>query len=184
MSHLQKQALEFATNAHSGQSRSDGRPFIWHPIEVASMVKAHGYSSDEVVCAAYLHDTIEDTEVTYEDIHKAFGRKIADIVLELTNPMGDNEGERHERNLANAKHIRDGQLIESLIIKCADRACNLRDISYMRTPAWFKSFTSRTKEYLIPALDSRGAAYNCSNIYATLVHQVNFNTEIISYLDK
>ena len=73
-------ATEFATRAHEGQVRKGTkRPYIVHPVEVADIVSTMT-QDEEIISAAVLHDTIEDTDVTYEDIKAEFGEKIAEIV--------------------------------------------------------------------------------------------------------
>jgi len=177
---VQKQALEYATAAHKGQFRSNGRTeFIWHPIQVACLVKSYGYTSDEVVAGAYLHDTVEDTEETYERIHFSFGQKISDIVQECSNPVPDDCEDRHYKNSTNAAHLAAALNRETLLIKCCDRIANLRDISFIHNKSWFKSFTARTEEYLLPVL--KKALYG-EPMLDDLIVQVEFNKEVIKHL--
>src|SRR3989475_13224310 len=81
-------ALAFAAHKHRDQRRKDAEssPYINHPIALANVLANEGHIDDEVVlCAALLHDTIEDTETTPEELREAFGDEIADIVLEVTD---------------------------------------------------------------------------------------------------
>ena len=82
-----KQALQYATQAHAGQTRSGGDPYISHPVRVANTVAANKKSKkiDALISAAYLHDTIEDTDTTHEDLEKMFGGLVASLVQELTS---------------------------------------------------------------------------------------------------
>lgn len=83
----EKQALHFAAQAHAsiGQKRKyTGQPYIEHPVAVARILKAHGYSGD-VVCAALLHDVVEDTPVSIEEIHRRFGPEIGTLVAAVTD---------------------------------------------------------------------------------------------------
>ena len=81
-----EKAKEYATRMHKGQYRKDGKDYIVHPINVANYVRQFKESSelDMLIEAAYLHDTIEDTNATYYDIVHEFGPGVASIVLELT----------------------------------------------------------------------------------------------------
>lgn len=80
-------ALRYAAKAHSGQKRRSGAPYIQHPIEVARFVKQFKSSNnlDALIQAAYLHDTVEDTDTTHEDLVKQFGGLVADMVKQLTS---------------------------------------------------------------------------------------------------
>jgi len=80
-------ALKYAVKAHEGQFRSDGTPYVKHPERVAAFVKnfKKSHNLDALISAAYLHDTIEDTDTTHEDLEKMFGGLIASMVKELTS---------------------------------------------------------------------------------------------------
>src|SRR5699024_12152702 len=82
--HLLKKAKLFAEKAHDGQLRKNGNvPYITHPIRVAEKLKLVG-ASEELICAGYLHDTVEDTSVEIVDIQKTFGTRVADLVAAHT----------------------------------------------------------------------------------------------------
>ena len=82
----EERAIRFATIAHEGQTRKwSDLPYITHPIAVSEAVKAHDLSEDAVI-AAILHDTVEDTDVTMEDIQRIFGDNVAEYVWYLTKP--------------------------------------------------------------------------------------------------
>lgn len=81
---LVEKALEVATRAHKGQKDKAGMDYITHPIAVASMVEG-----DEEKCAAYLHDVLEDTDVTEEELRKEFGDVITNAVVALTRKEGE-----------------------------------------------------------------------------------------------
>ena len=78
-----ERAIRFAVDAHAGQARKDGSPFILHPLEDAAIVSTLTYDP-EVLAAAVLHDTVEDTETTEEDILRAFGPRVAALVQHET----------------------------------------------------------------------------------------------------
>lgn len=79
-------ALEFATRKHEGQKRFDGSDYIIHPIRVAKLVQKYktSHKIDELIAAAYLHDTLEDTDTTYYELCDTFGILVASLVKELT----------------------------------------------------------------------------------------------------
>lgn len=124
-------AYEYSRNAHGDQKRKDGSPFITHPIAAAEITADMGLDEDAVI-ACLLHDTIEDTNVTYEDIAKKFGVTVADIVegvTKLTRVVYTSKEEEQVENLrkmlmAMAKDIR------VILIKIADRLHNLRTLNY------------------------------------------------------
>ena len=92
-----KHALVFATAAHSGQKRKyAGDDYIVHPMAVAELVSLNGGDEDQII-AAYLHDTIEDTDVTYEDVYQTFGADVAALVWELTDRFTHEEYPNHNR---------------------------------------------------------------------------------------
>ncbi|MDE7122583.1 MAG: HD domain-containing protein [Oscillospiraceae bacterium] len=76
-------AYSFAEEAHKGQFRSSGQPYIIHPVAVADILLDLGMDTD-TICAALLHDVVEDTPVTYEQVKKLFGRDVADLVDGVT----------------------------------------------------------------------------------------------------
>lgn len=80
------QALKFASFKHSAQRRKNGDiPYINHPIEVASILASVGITDYNILSAAILHDTVEDTETTAEQLQKTFGSKIKDIVIQCSD---------------------------------------------------------------------------------------------------
>jgi (p)ppGpp synthase/HD superfamily hydrolase len=123
--------LKFAEKAHEGQVRKYGnRPYILHPIEV--MVKVSNYLDDVdgALSAALLHDTIEDCNITKEQLEEKFGKNVAAIVMELTQPdklspeiKALPRKQRHQLLLEKLKKVS----YQAKIIKMADRLCNLLD---------------------------------------------------------
>ncbi|NRD80225.1 bifunctional (p)ppGpp synthetase/guanosine-3',5'-bis(diphosphate) 3'-pyrophosphohydrolase [Bacillus sp. BRMEA1] len=94
-----EKALEFAAKAHEGQVRkTNNTPMITHPIQVAEILKANGFA-DEVVAAGYLHDTVEDTDVTLEDIRHEFGSEVARIVAGNTEDKTKSWEERKQHTI-------------------------------------------------------------------------------------
>jgi guanosine-3',5'-bis(diphosphate) 3'-pyrophosphohydrolase len=96
---LLQKALRYATKAHEGQFRkTKGIPMITHPIRVAEILKDAGFS-EEVIAAGYLHDTVEDTTVTIEDIEMEFGSKVASIVAGNTEDKTKSWEERKQHTI-------------------------------------------------------------------------------------
>ena len=129
------QALAFAAHKHRDQRRKDAgaSPYINHPIALADILVNEGGVTDHVVlCAAILHDTIEDTETTYEELVSAFGREIADVVAEVTD---DKSLDKAERKLLQIKHAAHASP-RAKLVKLADKTCNLRDIATAPPADW------------------------------------------------
>lgn len=125
---LVSRALAFATQAHAsvGQTRKyTGEPYINHPIEVMGIVKATAHHDDVMLAAALLHDTIEDTPVSYEHVLAAFGTEVADMVMDLTDQCPD--GNRAARKAAEA--LRLGTIpSRAQTVKLADLISNTASI--------------------------------------------------------
>lgn len=120
-------ALEFAARKHRDQRRKDviASPYINHPIALANVLSNEGGVSDvNVLCAALLHDTVEDTETTAAELTEIFGKTISDIVLEVTDDKSLSKEERKRAQIEHAAHISD----QAKLVKLADKISNLRDI--------------------------------------------------------
>src|SRR5690625_188415 len=121
---MKHQAREFATKAHQGQSRkSSNAPYITHPIRVAERLEQEGFSN-ELVCAAYLHDVVEDTPYEIEDIEEIFGEKIAHLVTAHTEDKTKSWTERKQHTIETVGEAE--KEIKYLIV--ADRLDNLLDM--------------------------------------------------------
>jgi guanosine-3',5'-bis(diphosphate) 3'-pyrophosphohydrolase len=136
-------ALTFAAHKHRDQRRKDAQasPYINHPIALADvLVNEAGVSDVKVLCAALLHDTIEDTETTPEELEREFGREIAEIVMELTDNKMLKKRTRKRMQIAHAASASR----EAKLVKLADKICNLRDVT-ARPPANWD--LARRREY-------------------------------------
>jgi len=136
-------ALAFAAHKHRDQRRKDpeASPYINHPIALADvLVNEGGVTEVEVLCAALLHDTVEDTATTQEELVDAFGSRIARIVAEVTDDKRLDKAERKRLQIEHAPHISH----EAKLVKLADKLCNLRDVAE-RPPA--KWDLARRREY-------------------------------------
>ena len=136
-------ALAFAAHKHRDQRRKDAgaSPYINHPIALADvLVNEGGVTEVEVLCAALLHDTVEDTATTHEELVDAFGSRIARIVAEVTDDKNLPKAERKRLQVERAASISH----EAKLVKLADKICNLRDVA-VRPPAQWD--LERRREY-------------------------------------
>lgn len=125
-------ALTFASEKHQHQRRKDAeaRPYINHPIAVATILANEGgITSPEILAAAILHDTIEDTETCREELAGLFGEKIAAIVTEVTDDKSLPKIERKQLQIAHGPTLSDE-------VKLADKISNLRDIAASPPANW------------------------------------------------
>ncbi len=136
-------ALAFAAHKHRDQRRKDAEasPYINHPIALANLLVNEGGVTDvEVLCAALLHDTVEDTATTPEELADAFGARVAGIVAEVTDDQRLPKAERKRLQIEHAA----GLTPEAKLVKLADKICNLRDVA-TRPPAHWD--LARRREY-------------------------------------
>lgn len=128
-------AAAFAAHKHRDQRRKDAAasPYINHPLALADVLANEGGIEDvDVLCAALLHDTIEDTETTAEELQREFGSKITGIVLEVTDDKSLPKAERKRLQIEHARHASH----EARLVKLADKVCNLRDILASPPAEW------------------------------------------------
>lgn len=121
------QAAHFAARKHSGQTRKNAAatPYINHPIEVAEhLARVGGITDEDILAAALLHDTIEDTETTKDEIEHIFGNRIASIVADCTDDKRLEKAERKRLQIENARQ----KSPEAKCVKIADKTCNLASI--------------------------------------------------------
>lgn len=129
-----ERAYHFAKEAHQGVLRQSGEPYILHPIAVARIAcKEIGLGSTSI-CAALLHDVVEDTEYTIEDIENLFGRKIAQLVDGLTKIAGGIFGDKASQQAENFRKllITMSEDIRVILVKMADRLHNMRTLSSLQ----------------------------------------------------
>jgi len=151
-------AYVFAAHAHAGQQRSSGEPYITHPLAVASILsKIH--LDDTSIITALLHDTVEDTDVTHNDIVKHFGDQVARLVdgvtkigqIKFTSSEHKQAENFRKMILATAKDLR------VLLVKLADRMHNMRTLQYM------------------PAHKQRAISQETITLYAPLAHRMGIH---------
>ena len=125
-------AFDYAQKAHESQTRKDGTEFVTHPLAAAEIVAEIGLDEDSL-CAALLHDCIEDTGATFEDIEKLFGKDVAEIVDGVTKLSRVTYTSKEEEQMENLRKmlIAMAQDIRVILIKIADRLHNMRTMEYV-----------------------------------------------------
>ena len=128
-------AVDFAARKHKDQRREDRleTPFINHPIGVANILTHEAGIEDlAVLQTALLHDTVEDTETTFEEIEDNFGREVRDIVFEVTDDMELHYKERKRLQIVNGSTL----MYKSKLVRLADKLYNLRDLHVVPPVTW------------------------------------------------
>ncbi|MDP5110096.1 MAG: bifunctional (p)ppGpp synthetase/guanosine-3',5'-bis(diphosphate) 3'-pyrophosphohydrolase [Rickettsiaceae bacterium] len=152
-----KKAIEFAIKYHGSQKRASGDPYYYHPLQVAEIIAQMRLDSDSIV-TAILHDTIEDTDLTFENIEKHFSHNIAKLVDGVTKL---NKIEFKADSTRQAENFRKLLLamsddIRVLLIKLADRLHNMRTIDYISKPEKRKRIALETMEIYAPLAERIG----------------------------
>lgn len=137
---IKDKAKNFAIQAHKNQVRKSEpeKPMIIHPIGVGNLLEEYGYD-DNVIAAGYLHDVVEDTKYTIEDIHSIFGSDIVTLVLDASEP--DKTLSWQERKEHSISHTKKLSLRNKLVI-CADKINNLEDLMLMFQKKGYKDFSA------------------------------------------
>ena len=132
---LLQQAVDYARNKHKDQKRKDGSPYIIHPLAVAEIVAEMGLDEDAVL-GALLHDCIEDTDASHEDIERIFGQTVAELVEGVTKLTRANFSSTEQAQMENLRKMfmAMSKDIRVVLIKIADRLHNMRTMQY-QTPA-------------------------------------------------
>ncbi len=128
-------ALSFAAARHKDQRRkdSDASPYINHPVALANILCNEGQVTDiEVLCAALLHDTLEDTDTSAAELQALFGRRVRDIVVEVSDDKSLPKAERKRLQVEHAAAISE----PAKLVKLADKISNLRDVADCPPPDW------------------------------------------------
>lgn len=126
-----KKAYNYATYLHKEQYRQSGEPYIIHPLNVAYIL-AEMHADKDTICAGLLHDTLEDTNITKEDIAHEFNQNVANLVDGVTKLSKMNFSSKQEQNYANTRKIITGitEDVRIIIIKLADRLHNMRTLGF------------------------------------------------------
>ena len=145
-----KRAYDYAKNLHNGQYRESGEEYIIHPLNVAYIL-AEMHADANTVCAGLLHDTLEDTKCTKEDIAHDFNTEVADLVDGVTKISKMNFSTKEDANTANTRKIITGLTndVRIIIIKLADRLHNMRTMQF-KQPFKQKENSLETMEIYVP----------------------------------
>ena len=151
-------AIDYATEKHAGQKRKSGEPYINHPLAVAGILIEWGMDIDTVV-AGVLHDTVEDTDATLDELESLFGRDVAFLVDGVTKVSRARAGMRsldsylpHTKDNLTKLMIAVGEDVRVIIIKLADRLHNMRTLQFM-SPEKQKKIARETIEVFAPLAD-------------------------------
>lgn len=182
-------AFELAKTAHADQKRKSGEPYIFHPIAVANIVAEELMLGANPVIAAFLHDVVEDTDYTIDDIQKRFGDDVAFLVRVVTKQ----EKEHYEmsRQMDNYKQMLDSihYDIRALLVKLADRLHNMRTLNSMRpdkqmkiageTDYFYAPLANRLGLYNIKVeLENLSLRYRCPHEYGELKAKIQCDKEL------
>lgn len=167
---ITNKALEFAREKHKGQIRKNNTPveYITHPINVANLVKKYANNAvniDDLVSSAYLHDTLEDTNTTYEELICNFGNIISNLVKELTN----NDVLKKEMGKTKYLSMKMANMSEdALIIKLCDRLDNVSSL-YDTNKAFIDKYLRETISILNYIINSG----NLNTIHLNIINDIN-----------
>ena len=167
---ITNKALEFAREKHKGQIRKNNTPveYITHPINVANLVKKYANNAvniDDLVSSAYLHDTLEDTNTTYEELICNFGNIISNLVKELTN------NDVLKKEMGKTKYLSmkmTSMSDDALIIKLCDRLDNVSSL-YDTNKAFIDKYLRETISILNYIINSG----NLNTIHLNIINDIN-----------
>ncbi len=148
---LVKRAYQFASILHKDQKRKSGEPYIVHPLSVAYILTTFARADMNTICASLLHDTIEDTDCTRDDIIENFGEEVCMLVEGVTKIRGVVFSSREEGSLENQGKILNGMAedIRIILIKLADRLHNMRTLEY-KSEDRQKAIAQETLDFYVP----------------------------------
>lgn len=149
-------AFEFAYELHKGQYRKSGEPYICHPVAVAGMLRYLGGNS-AMIAAGFLHDIVEDTEVTLEEIEQRFGTEVRHLVEGVTKLSKFNFSSKTERQAENFRRmfLAMAQDIRVIVVKLADRLHNMRTLEHLSEEKR-RSIALETREIFAPLANRLG----------------------------
>ncbi len=148
-------AVTFALRFHGDQRRPTGAPYVEHLLEALEvLVRGAGVSDPDVLCAAVLHDVVEDTPCTIAGVRAAFGDRVADLVGWVTIPEADDDADKKAVKEAYLKRLPDAP-DDAILVKLADRASNVQTLRNLR-PQKQREYYAQTVAYIMPLAASRG----------------------------
>ena len=190
-------AYNLANDKHKNQKRGSGEPYIIHPLNVAYILARIGLD-DNTICAALLHDVVEDTDVTNEDLKDIFGTEVAEMAAGVTKLSSIQFATVEEKQVENYRRmfLAMGKDIRVILIKLADRLHNMRTLKYLKrdrqianakeTLELYAPLANRLGLYSIKAeLEDLGFKYMYPEKYYELVESINKKKdERLSFIDK
>ncbi len=190
-------AYNLANDKHKNQKRGSGEPYIIHPLNVAYILASIGLD-DNTICAALLHDVVEDTDVTNEDLKDIFGTEVAEMVAGVTKLSSIQFATVEEKQVENYRRmfLAMGKDIRVILIKLADRLHNMRTLKYLKrdrqianakeTLELYAPLANRLGLYSIKAeLEDLGFKYMYPEKYYELVESINKKKdERLSFIEK
>ena len=179
-------AFEFAAKAHGAQMRKDGSPFITHPLAVAQIVAEELHLDSESIEAALLHDVIEDTDATYDDVAKLTSPTVADLVEGVSKLTRIQYATKEDEQMENLRKmlIAMSKDIRVILIKISDRLHNMRTMEY-QTPAKQKQKSLETMEIYAPIAHRLGMQrmkWELEDLSLKYLDPIGYD-EIVSKLD-
>ncbi len=152
-----ERAVAYAKTKHDGQTRSSGEPYYTHPVEVASILADMKMDIGTIVTAV-LHDTIEDTDATYEDLQKTFGKEVADLVDGVSKLTRIESKTREGKQAENFRKLlmAMSEDIRVLLVKLADRLHNMRTLGGIEKPEKRRRIALETLEIYVPLAERIG----------------------------
>ena len=149
-------AVEFALRFHGDQRRPTGAPYAEHLLEaVEVLVRGAGVSDQDVLCAAVLHDVVEDTPCTIGDVRSAFGDRVADMVGWVTKPDPADGADKTSAKEAYLRSLADAP-DDAILVKLADRASNVQTLRNLPSAPKQREYYAQTVRYIMPLAASRG----------------------------
>ncbi len=150
------EAFQFAYNLHEGQYRRSGEPYIAHPVAVAGLIRDLGGGS-AMIAAGFLHDIVEDTEITCDEIEEKFGESVRHLVEGVTKLSKFNFSSKTERQAENFRRmfIAMAKDIRVIVVKLADRLHNMRTLEHLK-PEKQKQIALETREIFAPLANRLG----------------------------
>jgi len=148
------EAVEFAIRCHGDQRRPTGAPYLEHLLETLEvLVRGAGVTDPDVLRAAVLHDVVEDTSCTMDDVRLTFGDRVADMVHWVTKPELADGADRKAAKEAYLKSLQRAP-DDAVLVKLADRASNVQTLRNLGT-AKQREYYAQTVRYIIPLAQSR-----------------------------
>jgi guanosine-3',5'-bis(diphosphate) 3'-pyrophosphohydrolase len=149
------EAVTFAQRFHGDQKRPTGAPYVEHLLEALEiLVRGAGVTDPDVLCAAVLHDVVEDTPCTIAGVREAFGDRVADMVAWVTKPETADGADKKAVKEAYLRSLA-GAPDDAILVKLADRASNVQTLRNLALPKQ-REYFAQTVDYIVPLAASRG----------------------------